>query len=136
MNSRVKQIINILYSITGTYNPFIIAELLNIDIHYKNLCGHPLGHCSKILKEAVIVLDSSIIDSPVRFFICAHELCHAIKHSDIASYYSLNELSKGKLEYEADIFAFELTKLLFSTELTEESITDEMVDDYGINFKQ
>lgn len=127
------EVINKLFNLFGTYDPFRISELLNYDIHYVNLNKKPLGHCSKILKETVIILDESLMDSNYRFFVCAHELYHAINHQEYASYYTISSNTKSKMEYEANYFAMQLVKKMFYEENGYEATRIEELFQYGVH---
>lgn len=125
--------IHSLYGIAKTYNPFVIAEILNIDIHYASFNRKPLGHCSKILKEAVILLDESLLDSNQKYIVCAHELFHAINHQDISSYYSISKNTKSKMEHEANEFAVELVKMMFIEEHGYMATNYKQLMEFGVN---
>lgn len=116
MENNIYEAIKQLFKLSGTYNPFGIAELLNYDVRFVDMSKKPLGHCSKILKETVIILDDSLQDNNLKFFVCAHELFHAINHQEFASYYTISSNTKNKMEYEANKFAMELVKKMFAEE--------------------
>lgn len=99
-----------------TLNPFVICDNLGIEIKYVDFLINPRGQYNTILDEKIILLSNSIKDSNERFFVCSHELAHAIYHSDIASYYSLNNISKSKSENEANFFATNLLIELYIEE--------------------
>lgn len=133
MDNSITNAIKKLYSLAGTYDPFTIAELMNYDIYFEDLNKKPLGHCSKILKETVIILDDSLLDSNYRFFVCAHELFHAINHQEYASYYTISSGTKNKMEYEANKFAMELVKMMFFEENGYQPSSYKDLSVYGVN---
>lgn len=89
------------------HNPFKIAEYLGIDVVFtEKLPNTNMGLAVSELKVAFI--DSEFWDKPFSYFLCAHELVHAIGHNGIQPYYNFNELAKGKIENEADNGAIKL----------------------------
>ncbi|MHC5249822.1 ImmA/IrrE family metallo-endopeptidase [Enterococcus sp. LJL90] len=100
-----------LKSLCGSYNPFIICAFLNIDIRYVPFLDNPRGQFQEILNRKVIFLSNSLMESPERFYVCAHELGHALLHEGISNYYVLNRTTRSKMESEADRFA---TNILLS----------------------
>lgn len=133
MKENIKVAITSLYGLANTYDPFVIAELLNIDIYYVDFNKKPLGHCSTILKETVITLDQSLKDSNQRFMVCAHELFHAINHQEYASYYSISKNTKSKMEHEANEFAIELLKMMYSEEFGYAAKSYKELGIYGVS---
>ncbi|USS89986.1 ImmA/IrrE family metallo-endopeptidase [Fructilactobacillus cliffordii] len=102
-----------------TFNPFEIAEKLNIDIKYKDFKLEPKGETIRYFNRPIIILDDSLINSDMKYFVCAHELCHAIKHTDQATYYISNCIIKNKFEYQADNFAKTLLTYLYKEQYDE-----------------
>lgn len=54
-------------------------------------------------KEKIIFVNSNLSDADKRQVIF-HEIGHALLHEDIADLYSIGEINKMKMEYEADRF--------------------------------
>ncbi|MGG5341176.1 ImmA/IrrE family metallo-endopeptidase [Enterococcus sp. AZ192] len=100
----------------GTMNPFNLSEHMNIEIKYVNFLKNPRGQYTTILGDKVILLSNSIKDTNEEYFVCAHELGHALLHTDISGYYSLNNSTKNKSEYEASKFATKLIYELYKEE--------------------
>lgn len=97
----------------GTMNPFTLCEKIGIEIKYVNFLKNPRGQYTTMLNQKMILLSNSIKDSNEEFFVCGHELGHALLHADMSSYYSLNNTTKNKSEYEASHFAVQLIYELY-----------------------
>lgn len=94
-----------------TYNPFKIVENLGIElqyVHFKN--SRPLGQTvrDEVFDYTMILLDDTLKYKKQSFFVCAHELCHALIHEELHSYYIANYVTHAKLEVEANRFAVQL----------------------------
>lgn len=100
----------------GTFDPFVIAEKLNIDIQYKPFFEEPLGDIINFMGRPIILLSDTIKDSTQRYFVCAHELGHAIEHADMQSYYISNRYAKSRYETQSDKFAVSLLGELYIEE--------------------
>lgn len=96
-----------------TANPFLICEKLNIEIRYVPFIKDPKGQFQEILGRTVIFLNNSLKESEERFYICAHELGHALFHKGISSYYVSTRNSRSKTESEANCFAANLMISLY-----------------------
>ncbi|MGX6979082.1 ImmA/IrrE family metallo-endopeptidase [Vagococcus elongatus] len=116
----------------GSYNPFVIAEKYNFEISYHDFKGSPLGHCSTVMGQTIILMDKSLENSNKRFLVCGHEIYHGISHQDIASYYSINGVTKGKMEDEANGFSVELLKCLYFEEHGRHATYYKELSIYGI----
>lgn len=93
-----------IYNRTKTFNPFLIAEHEGIEYKYVEASPKFEGQTSNILGTPLIVLNSNLIDSPKRFVVMAHEICHVLLHNGLISYYTLGSLQQSKMEYEANKF--------------------------------
>ena len=111
MDQRIFQLIKELYFKYNSYNPFVLADLLNIEVKYVSFGESPLGQVAYIYETPIILLNECLKDSNERFFVCAHELYHALEHTDLSSYYISNRVAKNKMEAEANTFA---TIILFN----------------------
>ncbi|EOL42039.1 hypothetical protein RV11_GL003469 [Enterococcus phoeniculicola] len=100
-----------------SYNPFLICEALNIDIKYVPFLDNPKGQFQKILNQKVILLSDDLKESQERFYICAHELGHAVLHRDTSNYYVSNQKARSKSESEANRFATSLILNLYKEDL-------------------
>lgn len=97
----------------STFDPFKIAEYKNIEIKYKEFNVEPKGETIRYFERPIILLDTSLIYSDKKYFVCAHELGHALKHTDLSTYYISNCGIKNKFEYQADQFATALLTYLY-----------------------
>lgn len=91
-----------------TFNPFIIADKLNVPIEWVDLGDNLLGKVSYFGDDPIIMLNESLHEINRRYFICAHELAHVINHVGLDGYYVLNKHGYDKLEFEATDFAVDL----------------------------
>lgn len=96
-----------------TANPFVIAEKLGIEIRYVSFLDNPKGQFQELLGSPIILLNNSLKESEERFYICAHELGHALFHREISSYYVSSRNSRSKSESEANCFASNLIVSLY-----------------------
>lgn len=129
----MEQLLQNLYSSYQTFSPEKLVEYLEIELKYVNFLDNPKAQYIMIRDKKIILVKDSLQYSNEKHFIIAHELFHAIKHSDLIGYYSISSKAKNKLEYEANCFA---VKLLFEHFVIEhESLPDtfqEMTYHYGI----
>lgn len=94
-------------------NPFIICEKMGIGVEFVPFLNNPKGQFQEILDEPIIFLNDSLKYSEERFYICAHELGHALFHKEISSYYVSTRNSRSKSENEANCFAANLIADLY-----------------------
>lgn len=109
-------VINLVENLKRKYksaNPFYICEKMDIQIEYVPFIDDPKGQFQEILGRAVILLNDELKDSEERFYICAHELGHAIFHKGLSSYYVSTRNSRSKSESEANCFAANLIADLY-----------------------
>lgn len=106
--SSVKSTVNQLVEKNGTNDPFKLAKYIGILIVFEPL-GNTLGYYNKHFRIPIIHINQDA-NRELQYFICAHELGHAIKHADInTSFLKKHTLfSTDKLEIEANTFAVEL----------------------------
>lgn len=126
MEMDVIDLVKELKSEYGSANPFVICEELGVQIRYVPFLTNPKGKFEELLDSSVILLNEELKDSEERFFICAHELGHAIFHKGLASYYASNNKSRSKSESEANCFAANLLTDLYKedTQMYPRKITD------------
>ncbi len=105
---RISKKVDELYRLHGTYNPTALADFLEIQIRYVPFLSNPDGQFINMVDKPIILINEKLRESPKRFFVIAHELFHAIEHSDLAGYYVANDKFRGKLESEANKFAASL----------------------------
>lgn len=89
-----------------TYDPFKIAEKLDIEIEYGPIKQQGLS--LPVLGRPVILLQDSLKNTNKKYLVMAHELYHAMEHSELACFYSTAINGKGKLEREANQFSANL----------------------------
>ncbi|ALS27153.1 IrrE-type HTH domain-containing protein [Paenibacillus sp. 32O-W] len=106
--SHIKSIVNKLINRHKTNDPFEIAALKNITILF-NYLGETLGFFSSY-KRAKFIHINNYLDEPMRRFVCAHELGHAVLHPRVNTPFlkSSTLFSVNRLEREANEFAVEL----------------------------
>lgn len=107
-DNQVKSLVELLGHRYSTFNPFTIAEKLNIDIQYRPFLKAPLGDTIDYLGRPIILLADSLKYSNQRYFVCAHELGHAIEHADMQAYYVSSKFASTHYEIQADKFAVSL----------------------------
>lgn len=126
MEQKNFQLIKELYSKYRSYNPFVLSELLNIEVKYVPFGKSPLGQVAYVYEAPIILLNDCLKDSNERFFVCAHELYHALEHTSLSSYYISNRIAKSKMESEANTFA---TTILFYDFIESNSYLPESFDE-------
>lgn len=105
----------------GTRDPFSLCDALDIGVKYKDLGDKIKGYFFYQSRIKTIVLNSRT-DNTVNRILCAHELGHAVLHSDmLCAMKSLHDPhlfdTASLTEYEANVFASEL--LIDDAELSE-----------------
>ena len=90
----------------NTCSPFEICSKIGIDIFYTNLPGHINGFFFNSEKDEHIILINKSLNTEQRKTICAHELAHALLHSNVNSITLGSSNSKliEKCEQEAECF--------------------------------
>lgn len=104
----IRELVEQLYRIHETRNPYKIAKQKNIIVSYENL-GTVKGYYNHCYKQKFIHINADLNDYECNF-VCGHELGHALLHPKTNTpFYRANTLfSIDKLEREANIFACEL----------------------------
>lgn len=111
-----RDVINLAGKLKQKYNsanPFIICEQMGIQINYVPFMNNPKGQFQELLGRSLILLSHELKESEERFYICAHELGHAIFHKGLSSYYVSTRNSRSKSESEANCFAANLIVSLY-----------------------
>lgn len=133
MNELIDNVINGIVDTVGTNNVYDIASHLGIHIFtvsYDNelLKGNQAFY-NRIGTFECIYLSNEISNKE---FIIAHELGHALLHTELKEMFFNSLYPKGRLEREANYFA---TKLLYSNIDIEDGIetTEQLANRLGIN---
>ena len=105
MKEKSNRLIKQLYEEHKTYNPFLLAEKIGIEVMFVAFGKTPKGETVRFKQETLILLNESLIDKNERYFVLAHELYHAIEHNNLSAYYTTQRNGKGTLEREASTFA-------------------------------
>lgn len=100
----------------GTADPFLIAEKLNVEVDWSSLGTSPLGKTIYDNGAPIIMLNSRIKNSPLRYFTMAHELGHVILQEGLVGYYILVRNGHSSLETQANEFAVSLMAQLYMEE--------------------
>lgn len=106
----IKNIVDGLIETYGTTNPYELCCNLDIKIIKSNLGKEIKGFFQRTIEGYEIIHINSELNDNDSKYICAHELAHAILHTDMAiSFFIENALLvKNKYEIQADKFAAEL----------------------------
>ncbi len=105
----IKNKVNILIEKYSTNNPFEIADLKNINVHFHPLHKEILGYYKYIRKNKHIVINTDL-NNELKLFTCAHELGHSEIHPKLNTPFLKRKtlLSVDKIENEANRFAVEM----------------------------
>lgn len=106
----LENIITGLIEMYQTNNPFEICDFLNIKIIRSNLGSEIKGFFQRTIEGYEIIHINSELNDNESKYICAHELGHAILHTDLSLQFFIENslLIKNKYEIQADKFAAEL----------------------------
>lgn len=100
----------------GTFDPFVWADKLNLDIRWKELLTKPLAKTVYFFDDPVIMMSNNIKYSNQRYFVLAHEIGHILEHKGLSAYYISNKVHERKTEREADAFATAVVTNLYIEE--------------------
>ena len=106
-NKRIVNYAREIAGITGTRDPFEIASRLGINVEFRQYSKSVKGYCRKIFDRLYIIINSNYCKKSQKV-ICAHELGHAILHTDfseVVSSMSFEDHDRDGMEYEANLFA-------------------------------
>lgn len=119
----IEEIVAGIYETYDTLNPFEICQCLDIKIIKSSLGKDIKGFFQRTPEGYEAIHINSQLDDNEKKYICAHELGHAILHTDISlGYFIENSLQiKNKYEIQADKFAAEL---LIGPEINDEQYRD------------
>lgn len=112
-----------------TSDPYELAGRLDINIRYANTDVDFTGVYVPVENKKLIILNESLYQTKESRFVLAHELYHAINHSDMAYYYHNGYNAKGKHEREANEFATYLL-LVGKTIYNEQTSFDILSENY------
>ncbi|MEW4223166.1 ImmA/IrrE family metallo-endopeptidase [Rossellomorea marisflavi] len=92
----------------NSHCPFTIAKNLGIEVMFENL-GNTLGYFSNTLRFKCIHVNEAAGEK-LQEFICAHELCHALLHTEVNTAFLKKKTlySSNAIELEANEFAVRL----------------------------
>ncbi|MFC3783000.1 ImmA/IrrE family metallo-endopeptidase [Bacillus chungangensis] len=112
-----------------------MAKARNIEILFENL-GKTFGYYSSYIRVQFIHINNRL-DIATQYFVCAHELGHAILHQDVNTSFlkAHTFFSQEKIEVEANTFAVELLMTDNAIyEFKDTSLTiNEMAEIYGVS---
>jgi len=100
-------------NVYGTFDPFKIADDCGIKIKYVPFMEDPQGMIANVDGQKYILISDTLVDSNVKYFICAHELYHHLSHNGLGYYYISSIGGKYTLEREANSFATSLVTYLY-----------------------
>lgn len=100
----------------STFDPFIWADKLNIQVYWKEVADKPLAETLYYGDLPIIMMSNTIRYSNQRYFVLAHEMCHVIEQDGLTAYYSSNTRFKSKSENSADEFAMAVVTNLYIEE--------------------
>ena len=106
----IKGIVVCLLETYGTLNPFELCEYLNIKILKSNLGSEINGFFQRTPDGYEVIHINSGIDESEMKYVCAHELGHALLHTDMSlGFFIENSMQvKNRYEIQADKFAAEI----------------------------
>lgn len=134
MAEKIKQVVEKMIRKHGTNNPFEIASQKGIVLMFESL-GKIYGYHHTFHRIQIIHINDEL-DEPMKRFVCAHELGHAVLHPELStSFLRKNTLFyMDKIEREANEFAVELLlsdEVLYTYQGTDATIY-EAAAAYGI----
>jgi Zn-dependent peptidase ImmA (M78 family) len=126
--SMIRDIVEGLMEMYKARNPFELCKCLEIKVIFSDLGDEVKGFFQRTVEGYEIIHINERLSEEEQRYICAHELGHAILHTDISlSFFIENRLQvKNKYEIQADMFAAEL--------LIEDNLTP--VEYSGLNIEQ
>lgn len=108
MRCNIKQVVNQMVTKYKTRNPYELCDYTNVLVQVCEL-GDVLGCYLLIKRQKCILLNQSIIGTPLEKVVLAHELGHSKLHYKNQCYfYGSTLFNKNKEENEANKFAAEL----------------------------
>ncbi|BAB07269.1 BH3550 [Halalkalibacterium halodurans C-125] len=134
MAEKIKQVVEKMIRKHGTNNPFEIASQKGIVLMFESL-GKIYGYHHTFHRIQIIHINDEL-NEPMKRFVCAHELGHAVLHPELStSFLRKNTLfCMDKIEREANEFAVELLlsdEVLYTYQGTDATIY-EAAAAYGI----
>ncbi|WP_242841084.1 ImmA/IrrE family metallo-endopeptidase [Clostridium akagii] len=106
-NKYLEEIILGIFDTYITSDPFEICDCLNIKVIRSNLGNEIKGFFQRTSTNYEIIHIHNKLNYPESKYVCAHELGHAILHTDLSiGFFIENQLQiKNRYEIEADKFA-------------------------------
>lgn len=112
----MKRLAKRLFRTCETYNPYTLADCMGITYKYVELDEKMLGLTVVFDREPIILLNSALAESNKRYEVMAHELSHALCHTDLPLTYGFSVNGKMKLEGQADDFAAQILTGFYAQE--------------------
>ena len=107
INKRIVVCAGEITGIVGTKDPFRIAEKLGINVEFRRYGKSVKGYYRKIYNKLYIIINSNYCKKSQKI-ICAHELGHAILHTDFSETVrsmAFEDYDRDGMEHEANLFA-------------------------------
>lgn len=112
----MRRLAKLLFKRCETYNPYTLADCMGISYKYVDLDEKMLGLTVVFDREPIILLNSALAESNKRYEVMAHELSHALCHTDLPLTYGFAVNGKLKIEGQADEFAAYILKGFYAQE--------------------
>ena len=103
--ANIENIVNFLGDRYGTYNPYVWADRLNIEIEWVDFGESFTGKTDYWGDQPIITLNESIKEDNRQYHVLAHEIGHVILQQGVTGYYTLNSKTKSSSESQANKFA-------------------------------
>lgn len=111
-------------------NPFATADRHGVQVRYEEFGRAPLGISIRMNNQSFILLSNTLVNTRLKYFICAHELYHSLEHSTLLNYYCSHDKAKNKLEYEANRYALKVITAMYIDMFDKETVSMYEVLDY------
>lgn len=113
---RLRRLAKQIYKRCETYNPFVLSDYMGITYRYMEMDEKMLGITVVFDREPIILLNSALAESNKRYEVMAHELSHALCHTDLPLTYGFSVNGKIKLEGQAEDFAAQILTGFYTQE--------------------
>lgn len=92
----------------GTYDPYVWADRLNIQIEWVDFNAAFAGRTDYWGEQPIITLNKEIKKDNRQYHVLAHEIGHVILQQGLVGYYTLNSQTKSVSEAQANAFAMQM----------------------------